>query len=401
MPDSQAQGAKTDLKAVKAVSIALLGFVLFMSLTAFGIAFTLNSTILNRDFLPNELDRLDIGSLVTEGVEMGTTDLPPDIRDAVVRAVTKLEPQVRAQFRAADYKVYAYLLGQTATLDLRQILKDTLLNKGFVASVENEADVLTLARQSLRNELADLIPPSEAQFVVYLDQAMPGLDLWLKKQIDAATGPVIDYLVGDASSLHLVISLDPMKTTLRDSARAAFLKSPPSQLAGASQSQLDAVFGQYYSLFAAQIPSTTTIDPASLGLGTSASMSQSLADAEKGLARARTEIGRFRLYYVLLIVGILVVVAAIILIHHEIKGSARDLGIIFLTYGFLEFIGALIAGYSLAHAHISGLPDAVQAWLPGVYSDIFRRLEVLSAVLAIVGLSLVIVSLLYKRRSST
>ena len=389
------------MKALKVVSLVVLGFVLFMSLTAFGIAFTLNSTVLNRDFLPNELDRLDIGPLVTEGVEIGTSDLPPDIRDAVARTVTKLEPQVRAQFRAADYKVYAYLLGQTDVLDLSQVLKDTILNKGFVASVENEADVLTLARQSLRNELADLIPPSVSQFVVYLDQAMPSLDPWLKQQIDAATGPVIDYLVGDAPSLHLVISLDQMKTTLRASARAAFLKSPPTQLAGSSQPQLDAVFSQYYALFAAQIPATTTIDPASLGLGTSTSMSQSLTDAEKGLARARTEIGRFRLYYVLLIIGILLLVAAIILIHHEVKGATRDLGIILLTYGFLEFIGALIAGYALSHAHISALPDAVQAWLPGVYGHIFRPLEVLTALLAVLGLGLIIVSLLYRRRSST
>lgn len=388
------------MKALKVVALVVLGFLLFISLSAFGLAFSVSNTVLNKSFLPNEVDRLDLGPVLTQAVEMGASDLPPDIRDAVVRTATSLQPQVKAQFRAADYAIYAYLLGETNTIDLSAVLKATILNRSFIASVANEADVLTLARQSLRNELADLIPPGQQQLVVYLDHAMPSLDPWLKQQIDAATGPVVDYLVGDSSRLNLSISLAAMKTTLRDSARSAFLRAPPPQLAGTSQAQLDVIFNQYYDPFAAQIPSSATIDPSTLGLSSSTSMAQSLSDAEAGLARARTEIGRFRLYYILLMIVILVLVLGIALIHHEVKAAARDLGIIFLIYGFLEFIGALVSVFVLTGTNISGLPEAVQSWLPRVYRDIFRPIEILSGALAIIGLGLIICSAVYRRRNA-
>ena len=388
------------MKALNAVILAILSLLLFLCLTAFGIVLTANATILNRDFLPHELDRLEIAPLLTDAVEMGAPDVPADIRDAAAQAVANLEPEVKAQFKAADYKVYAYLLGQTDTIDLSQVIKDTVLSKSLVAAIESDPDVFKLVRQTVRNELAALIPPSQQQLVTYLDQAVPSLDPWLRQQMDSATGPVINYLVGDTNALHVAIPLDQMKSILQASARNAFLKSPPSQLAGASQAQLDAVFGQYYSQFAVQIPASITIDPSTLGLGSSLSMAQTLSDAESGLSEAKAAIGRFRIYFLLLIIGMLLLIAGIVLVHREVRGSMRDLGITFLTYGFLEFIGVLIGGYFFGKTHISGMPATLQSWLPGVYWDVFRPLMILTGVLAIVGMGMIILSVLYRRRGS-
>ncbi len=389
------------MKALKIAVLVILGLLLFTSLTAFGVAFTLNATLLNRDFLPNELDHLEIGPLLTDAVEMGASDIPSSIRDAALRAATKLEPEIKAQFRAANYQVYSYLLGQTNAINLRRVAKDTVLSKQLVASIENDADVLTLVRQSVRNELAKLIPAGQEQLVTYLDRAMPSLDPWIKQQMDLTTGPTVDYIVGDANALHVVISLDQMKSILRESARAAFLKSPPSQLTGATQSQLDAVFNQYYSQFAAQIPATVTVDPSTLGLSSSSSMAQAFSDAESGLAEARTGVSHFRLYFLLLLFVVLVLVAAIVLVHREVRGSLCDLGIVLLTYGIFEFIGVLIATYFLAQARFSGMPDTLHSWLPRFYWDIFRPLAILSGVLAFVGLGMLVGSGLYRRRGAS
>ncbi len=388
------------MKALKVVILAVLSLLLFLCLTVFGIGFTANATLLNRDFLPRELDRLNIAPLLADAVEMGAPDVPANIRDAAARAAAKLEPEVKAQFKAANYKVYAYLLGQSNTIDLSQVIKDTVLSSGLISAIESDGDVLTLVRQTVTNELAKLIPASQQQLTTYLDQAMPSLDPWLRQQLDAATGPVVDYLVGNTNTLHTTIALDQMKSILQASARTAFLKSPPSQLAGATQAQLDSLFGQYYSQFAAQIPASITIDPSSLGLGRSSSMAQTLSDAESGLADAKAAISRFRTYFLLLLLGIALLIAAVILVHREVRGPMRDIGIVFLTYGLLESIGALIGEYFLARARISGAPEAIQSWLPGVYWDVLRPLLILSIVLAIVGLGMIIVSVVYRRRAT-
>ena len=388
------------MKALKVIALVVLSFCLFMSLAAFGLAFTLNSTLLNKNFVPREVDRLEMGPLLSQTVERATTDLPPDVRDAVIRTAIKLEPQVKEQFRAANDKIYAYLLGRTASIDLGRVLKDTVLNKEFIASITSEPEVLTLARKSLRDELADLIPAGQTQLLTYLDQAMPSLDPWLKQQISLVSGPVVDYLVGDSQRLSLSISLSEMKTILRAAVRTAFMRSPPSQLAGATPAQLEAVFSQYYEVFAAQIPANATVDPETLGLSPTTSMAESLSDAESGLATARTWIGRFRLYYLLLIVAILVFALGIVLIHREVKGATRDLGVVLLTYGFLEFTGILLGGYILSNLDFSSTPAVLQAWLPGLYWDVFRPLVILSAVLAVVGLVMVIFSAVYRPRTS-
>jgi len=51
---------------LKGLAVSLLSFLLFLSLSAFGLAIMLNSTILNPDFVTSQLDRLDISSLAEE-----------------------------------------------------------------------------------------------------------------------------------------------------------------------------------------------------------------------------------------------------------------------------------------------------------------------------------------------
>ncbi len=54
------------MKLAKGLALSLLGFLLFLSLSTFGLVFTLNSTILNPDFVVQELDKLDVYSLTSE-----------------------------------------------------------------------------------------------------------------------------------------------------------------------------------------------------------------------------------------------------------------------------------------------------------------------------------------------
>jgi len=278
-------------------------------------------------------------------------------------------------------------------------LKNTLLNQEFAASILRQPDVLSLIRQDLRNELAAIIPAGQQQLTVYLDQAMPSLDPWLQEQVDAAAGPVIDYLLGDTSTLRVTIPLEQMKPTLRASLKEAFLDAPPPELSGVTITQQEMIIDQYYQEFAAQIPATANIDQSSLGIATSPTWTQSLADAEAALAEARTMIGYFQTGFILLIILILLLTAGIVLIYREVKGAARELGIIFFTYGILEYLVIIIGKYSLdAGLKMAEIPDTLRAWMPGFYAASFRPLEIFSIVIAILGLALILLSVLYRRR---
>ncbi len=387
------------MKALKIIGLAVLGFLLVVSLAAFGVALNVRQTVLNPDFLPNQLNHLPVAALMKEALEGNGSGTAAEMNDTVFKAVKNLEPQIKTEIRAANAQVYSYLLGQQQELDLHRVLKTTLLNEEFVTSLINETNVFTLIRQNLRDELAAIIPAGQQQLTVYLDQAMPSLDPWLQEQVGTAVAPVIDYLLGDTATLNIAIPLEQMKPILRASLREAFLKAPPPELAGTARSQQEMIFDQYYQEFAAQIPAAASIDPSSLGIETSSSWGQALADAEAALAEARTMIGYFQTGFILLIILILLLLAGIILVYREVKGAARELGIIFLCYGILEYLAIIIGKYSFhAGLKMTEIPDTLRAWLPGFITASCRPLEIFSIVMAVSGLALILLSVFYRRR---
>jgi len=60
---------------LKGLALSLLSLLLFLSLSVFGLALTLNQTVLNPDFIVSEIDRLDISSLAEEFI---SEEIAPD-----------------------------------------------------------------------------------------------------------------------------------------------------------------------------------------------------------------------------------------------------------------------------------------------------------------------------------
>ena len=57
------------MKVLKGFGLAIFSFLLFLSLFIFGIAFMLNSTLLNPGFIASEVDKIDVSALVRELTE--------------------------------------------------------------------------------------------------------------------------------------------------------------------------------------------------------------------------------------------------------------------------------------------------------------------------------------------
>ena len=127
------------MSMAKRVLIGFLSFLLFLSLSGFGLAFAANRTVLNPDFVVSHLDRLDVTSLSKELLREQvppevTSIVPPQfIEELLDDVVTDLEPWIREQAGVAVYAGYDYLLGRSEELlvviDLepaKAILRDSL-----------------------------------------------------------------------------------------------------------------------------------------------------------------------------------------------------------------------------------------------------------------------------------
>ncbi len=149
------------MSMAKRVLIGFLSFLLFLSLSGFGLAFAANRTVLNPDFVTSHLDRLDVTSLSKELLREQvppevTSIVPPQfIEELLDDVVTDLEPWIREQAGVAVYAGYDYLLGRSEELlvviDLepaKAILRDSLwqsfaesppLGLGILSSAELES----------------------------------------------------------------------------------------------------------------------------------------------------------------------------------------------------------------------------------------------------------------------
>jgi hypothetical protein len=312
---------------------------------------------------------------------------------------------VKEQVSAAIYSVYDYLLGKRESPDLALTLKNTLLSSDFVVSLVDELDISSLAGEFLREQLTEEIPGEMEYMVESLDESLDDIiteiEPWMKEQISAAADPMVDYLLGESQSLNVVISVEPVMESLRDNMRHAFLQSPPSEFTGLPQGELERRFDELYQEFSEQIPSTFELDESLLGTETPADIAEALVEVEEVLEQARQYVGYFQLGFKLLIVFIVLLIAGIILINRNVKTTTRGLGTTFLSYGVPWLVVTLVskhfAGRWLAPFDI---PSSIQEFLPAFVNDSLAPMLMLSIGLVVVGIVLIIVSIVYKRKPS-
>lgn len=305
------------MKVLKGLVLSLLSLLLFLSLSIFGVVLTLSNTLLDRNFINAEMNKLDM-------------------------------PVVTRQ------------------------LADTLI----IPMLPQELQFL---RQPMYDAVADFAPS-------------------LKEQLRAGVNSSYDYFLGKSQKLGFAISLEPLKTSLRDKARQAFLQNLPPQLANLPPAQVDQYFNQFYQQYSQQIPSSFTVDEASLGTQTMATVKQ-----------VRQYIGYAQIAYWALIGFMLLLITAIVLISRNVKKVTRELGVNFLIYGALGYASIFVAEYLRAQyltpsvsslAASLAIPQALLSWLSQLLADVsaLAPLQVFSIALAAIGIILIVVSFVYRPR---
>lgn len=291
------------MKVLKVLALILLSFLLFLSLSIFGLALTLNLTILNPDFTVSELDRLDIPSLTKDLLSQQIPQDVPYIAEVVDNTIADLEPWIRDQTHDTIYSGY-------------------------------------------------------------------------------------DYLLGKSQSLNLVISLEPLRDSVKSNLREAVLRSPPPELAGAPPAAVELYISEASQYVDEMIPPRFEFNESSLS-----------PEALSQLTQVKQAVGYIQLAYKVLIAVILLLILGIVLINREVRGTTRELGIIFATYGAFEYLAIFIlknlAGTQLPQL---GIPPPLQAWLPQLFNHLLVPLEIFSLSLLVAGIALIIVSFVYKPR---
>ena len=125
-------------------------------------------------------------------------------------------------------------------------LNQTVLNPEFTVSQVNRLDIAPRAEEILSEE----VPPEVEQFLGGLtsevvNETINDLESWLREEIRDNIYSFYDYLEDRSQHLSLVISLEPIKESLRDNLREAVLESPPPELAGLPPAEIESHLDEY------------------------------------------------------------------------------------------------------------------------------------------------------------
>ncbi len=208
---------------------------------------TLGEAFLNPEFVKNLLDEISLPEFIDIIISTsnGEGDLPQEYIEAIRSVVTDLEPDIKEQVSIISGPVFDYVLGVTDNLNLKAILRDTILNENFVIPLIEKLDLAVLAEDVVSEQLIGQIPPEMDFLTEYIDDAIIVLEPTLKTELINAAGPILDYLIGDVSHISIKISMAEVAESIEGDLRNEFHSSPPSEYSELSPSELDEIFDMY------------------------------------------------------------------------------------------------------------------------------------------------------------
>jgi len=276
------------------------------------------------------------------------------------------------------------------------MLKYTLLNPDFVASQVDRFDISSLAEELLSKQIlqqampdisslpvelpGDQIPQLDELATEVLSNTVAELEPWMKEQANLLVYSGYDYLWGRTESLSVMISLQPVRDSLRENLEQVVWDALPPEVAGLPPETVDPFLDEIGQQIAEGIPETFEFNQSLWG-----------PEVQSVLEQARRALGYFELVYMSLIGFMPLLILGIFLISRQIRGSIRRLGIIFLSYGVLQYVGIFIIT-RLADTQSGRIesPAALQTWLPQFLNNLFAPLEIFSIGVAVIGLVLLI-----------
>ena len=354
------------MKALKVLGTLLLGFLLLLSLVFLGVFFTLQSTLLNPDFVVREANKIDIPAVARELIEQQVGGQPALEEELVIEALYRVvedqEPWLKQQLNYAIHTGYDFLLGKTDSLSISVPLRD--LKQDFRDSLW----------ETITGDLDSWLPLFQEELNVFVDQNFPALEQNIQPYLppDLAAMPDAElrlYLDDYLLQIEGEITGQDFPPAARD---LVLTVARP-------------YFDDFYEQMVIDLPDEATLDPETIP-----------SDVMSNLLKARGYINDFRMAYYGLIAFAVVLAGAIVLIWRRVRPACLALGLVLLIAGGLELAGVLLAGSVTLPALFAGIPPWLNTWINGLYHDVLQVLLIFSASVLGTGVVLLAVSLLYR-----
>jgi len=381
--------------------------LLLCSLSIFGLAFTVNSTVLNEDFINSQIDKLNIADIADEAIDqqLEEEEIPQSVRDSLDNILPQLEQYIADQSSIIIDQVYAYIKGENSEIDLEQLVRGAVPDATFINSLLDDMELGVLVEEFINEEIGEANLGEIAYLEDYIAQAaVESADSFaatIKQIITSSVGPAADYALGITSSLNLSFSIEPILDDFKENLFQGIMASPPPELASLPPALLEQALEDIWTQYFASIPATLEIDEELVGYDLQADVTKSLADIEEALQEARDATELFKMAYWGTIAIIALFIAGIILLQRRVRGACLSLGIVFLIYGVLEYVGIVIAkGVADSQIPDADMPASFNSWAINLVSDTLNPLEILAIGSIALGVILLVASFLYKRQQA-
>ena len=264
------------------------------------------------------------------------------------------------------------------TLGIALTINHTILNPNFVISEVDKLDVHSIIVEQVKSQLPEGVPYMAEIF----DEVAAELKPWLKEQTTEVIYAGYAYLEGD-EELNIVIPLEQVKTSIKDNLAQAMRESPPPELEGLPQDQIEFIIALACAQVDSQVPQQFEINEALLG-----------ADTVTQLQKAREIVSYIKLGYKVLIgLSALLVLLIALIQWWRAKSIARFTGIAFTIAGVISLIAALAARLIIFQIIPADIPAELTALIPQLISDISHPLLIYSIGILAAGIGLIVLSI--------
>jgi hypothetical protein len=357
---------------LRSLATSILSFILFLTLAVFSIAFMLKGTVLNYDFVSDQVDKVPIADIARDfGDELITSELTqgmPFVKDVALNVFEEKEPWIKDKLKDAMDSGYDYMLGETDTLYI--VIPLSELKADLQSTLWNEA------RSYLQQEL---VGKSEAEISSYLQDIV--------RQIPT------DLMPPELAALPRDVRNLAVEQYLRDFAGLNSVAGLPPEITASVEVSAKEYFDEFLGDFIDEIPGTYTIDESTLG-----------SETMDALSTAKTAVGYFQTYYPWMIVLMIVLAALIFVINMNIRATARALGTNLCIYGGLSLIGIIVVKVVSPFHYITDafdVPATLTTWAEGMANDITSVAMPLSIGLLVAGVALLVVSFIIKPKAAS
>jgi hypothetical protein len=360
------------MNILRGLGTFILSFLLFLSLTVFGMAFLLHSTLLNPDFVAAQVDKIDVSELSRDITEEQIAGKLPEeaefLKDAVLDVIDDQEPWLKEQRHNAIYTSYDFLLGKSDKLEITVPLESL------------KADIKDSLWESLNEQISTWLPD------IVKNELRPYLDEHLH---DYAQEIPKEYLPPEIVGLPEEQLQQYLDQFLQNLDEQITNENITPEVSGLLEALIKPYFDQYYEEFVEQIPSEIVLDEEEIP-----------ADVMEQLLLAKKYISYFQTGYYALIAFMVILVAGIFLINWNVSKAARALGIDLTLYGVLELAGVIFARTFNPMKFIPDIPVSMETWLSGLFKDILAPLQLFSIVIIVIGIALIVASFFFKRKAA-